>query len=98
MQFLTLEDLHGTFEVTIFPRDYERLGSLIGMSRILRVTGRVSNRAGVFPSLRATSNRWLSDSITVVPPGGPARAGRAGSRKGVLPLKEQERPVQGGRR
>jgi len=46
MQFLTLEDLSGTFEATIFPREYERLGALIGMSRILRVTGLVSNRAG----------------------------------------------------
>jgi len=46
MQFLTLEDLTGTFEATIFPREYERLGRLIGMSRILRVTGLVSDRAG----------------------------------------------------
>ena len=46
MQFLTLEDLTGTFEATIFPREYERLGALIGMSRILRVTGLVSDHAG----------------------------------------------------
>jgi DNA-directed DNA polymerase III PolC len=46
MQFLTLEDLVGTFEATIFPREYERLGALVGMSRILRVTGKVSDRAG----------------------------------------------------
>jgi DNA polymerase-3 subunit alpha len=46
MQFLTLEDLTGTFEATIFPREYERLGALVGLSRILRVTGRVSDRAG----------------------------------------------------
>ena len=46
MEFLTLEDLTGTFEATLFPREYERLGALIGMSRILRVTGLVSDRAG----------------------------------------------------
>ncbi|MBU1670551.1 MAG: DNA polymerase III subunit alpha [Actinobacteria bacterium] len=46
MQFLTCEDLTGTFEATIFPREYERLGALVGTSRILRVTGRVSDRAG----------------------------------------------------
>ena len=46
MQFLTFEDLSGTFEATIFPREYERLGPAIGMSRILRVTGKVSDRAG----------------------------------------------------
>jgi DNA polymerase III alpha subunit len=46
MQFLTLEDLSGTFEATIFPKEYERLGALVDVSRILRVTGRVSDRAG----------------------------------------------------
>ncbi|MHB8896061.1 MAG: DNA polymerase III subunit alpha [Candidatus Geothermincolia bacterium] len=46
MEFLTLEDLSGTFEATIFPKEYERLGALIGLSRILRVTGKVSDRAG----------------------------------------------------
>lgn len=46
MQFLTLEDLVGTFEATVFPNQYERLGPLIGASRILRVTGKVSDRAG----------------------------------------------------
>jgi DNA polymerase-3 subunit alpha len=46
MQFLTLEDLDGTFEATIFPREFERLGAIPGMSRILRVTGKVSDRAG----------------------------------------------------
>ncbi len=46
MQFLTLEDPVGTFEATIFPRDYQRLGSAVGASRILRVTGHVSDRAG----------------------------------------------------
>lgn len=46
MQFLTLEDPRGTFEVTVFPREYQRLGAVPGASRILRVTGRVSNRGG----------------------------------------------------
>jgi len=46
MQFLTLEDLSGTFEVTIFPRDYQRLGARVGQSRVFRVTGRVGDRTG----------------------------------------------------
>ena len=46
MQFLTLEDLAGTFEVTIFPRDYQRLGARVGQSRAFRVTGRVGDRTG----------------------------------------------------
>jgi DNA polymerase-3 subunit alpha len=46
MQFLTLEDPSGTFEATIFPRDYQRLGASVRASRILRVTGQVSDRAG----------------------------------------------------
>jgi len=46
MQFLTFEDLSGTFEVTIFPRDYQRLGAMVGRSRVHRVTGKVSDRTG----------------------------------------------------
>jgi DNA polymerase III alpha subunit len=46
MQFLTLEDPFGTFEATIFPADYERLGSAVRVSRILRVTGEVTDRSG----------------------------------------------------
>ena len=46
MQFLTLEDLAGTFEVTIFPRDYRRLGAVIGRSRAFKVTGLVGDRTG----------------------------------------------------
>ncbi|MBN1289671.1 MAG: DNA polymerase III subunit alpha, partial [Actinobacteria bacterium] len=46
MQFLTLEDLAGTFEATIFPGNYRRLGMVIGKSRAFRVTGLVSDRTG----------------------------------------------------
>jgi len=46
MQFLTLEDLSGTFEATIFPGEFERLNPLVGASRVLRVTGKVSDRGG----------------------------------------------------
>ena len=46
MQFLTFEDLAGTFEATVFPRDYQRLGALVGLSRVHRVTGTVSDRTG----------------------------------------------------
>jgi len=53
MQFLTLEDPSGTFEATIFPKDYQRLGAVVGVSRILRITGQVGNHAGSV-SLTAT--------------------------------------------
>jgi DNA-directed DNA polymerase III PolC len=53
MQFLTLEDPFGTFEATIFPADYERLGAAVRVSRILRVTGEVGDRVGSV-SLTAT--------------------------------------------
>jgi DNA polymerase III subunit alpha len=53
MQFLTLEDPAGTFEATVFPSDYQRLGAAVGVSRILRVTGQVESRAGGV-SLNAT--------------------------------------------
>jgi DNA polymerase III subunit alpha len=53
MQFLTLEDPVGTFEATVFPSDYRRLGAAIGVSRILRVTGQVDSRAGAV-TLNAT--------------------------------------------
>jgi DNA-directed DNA polymerase III PolC len=46
MQFLTLEDLSGTFEVIVFPDAYQRLGALINGARVLRVTGKVKDRAG----------------------------------------------------
>ncbi len=40
MQFITLEDTAGTFEATVFPRDYRRLGRAAAASRALLVTGR----------------------------------------------------------
>jgi DNA-directed DNA polymerase III PolC len=46
MQFLTLEDLSGTFEVIIFPGKYRELDSLVGASRAMKVTGIVTDRAG----------------------------------------------------
>jgi DNA polymerase-3 subunit alpha len=58
MQFLTLEDPSGTFEATIFPKDYRRLGASVGVSRILRVTGRVGKRAGSV-SINATDIEGL---------------------------------------
>lgn len=46
MQFITLEDPWGIFEVTLFPRDYERLGAAAGSCRVLKVTGKVDDRTG----------------------------------------------------
>ncbi len=42
MAFLTLEDLLGTVEVIVFPRDYERFRSLIAEDAKVLVKGRVS--------------------------------------------------------
>lgn len=74
MQFLTLEDPAGTFEATIFPADYERLGAAVRASRILRVTGEVTDRGGGI-SLTATgieplgpeSGTWPAQDATARP-------------------------------
>ncbi len=42
MAFLTIEDLYGTVEVIVFPKDYERYGSLMEDDAKVFVTGRVS--------------------------------------------------------
>ena len=63
MQFLALEDPSGTFEATVFPKDYRRLGAAVGVSRILRVTGRVGKRAGSV-SLNATDIEGLGPGST----------------------------------
>jgi len=52
MQFLTMEDEEGTFEVVIFPGDFERLASRLTTSRIYRVSGKVTNHTGA-PAITA---------------------------------------------
>lgn len=42
MAFLTLEDLLGTVEVVVFPRDYEKNRSLLNTDEKVFITGRVS--------------------------------------------------------
>ncbi len=46
MQFLTLEDLHGTYEAILFPDDYQRLGLSAARSRALIIKGAVREHAG----------------------------------------------------
>jgi len=41
MMFVTLEDQRGLYEAVLFPEAYERYGSLVFETRLLRVTGRV---------------------------------------------------------
>ncbi|HJY86642.1 MAG TPA: DNA polymerase III subunit alpha [Candidatus Acidoferrales bacterium] len=41
MMFVTLEDQRGLYEVVLFPETYERCGSVVFQTRLLRVTGRV---------------------------------------------------------
>ncbi|MCD7981620.1 MAG: DNA polymerase III subunit alpha [Clostridiales bacterium] len=42
MAFLTIEDLYGTVEVIVFPRDYERYGRLIEQDAKVFVSGRIT--------------------------------------------------------
>ncbi len=42
MEFLTLEDLVGTVEVVVFPRDYEKYGSLLQEDAKVFIEGRVN--------------------------------------------------------
>ncbi len=42
MAFLTIEDLYGTVEVIVFPRDYERYSSLMEADAKVFIRGRVS--------------------------------------------------------
>lgn len=44
MAFVTLEDLQGTVELVIFPKDWGRWASLVAVDRILFVEGRVDSR------------------------------------------------------
>jgi DNA-directed DNA polymerase III PolC len=47
MEFLSLEDLTGNFEVTLFPRIYSRYATILRGSGPFRVSGRVDNDHGV---------------------------------------------------
>ena len=42
MAFVTLEDLYGTVEIILFPRDYQKYRELLVMDRGLYVKGRAS--------------------------------------------------------
>ena len=42
MAFLTLEDLTGTLEVIVFPKDYEKYQGLLAQDSKIFVQGRVS--------------------------------------------------------
>ncbi len=47
MQFLSMEDLTGTFEVTLFPRVYREYATMLHGHGPFRVTGRVEDEQGV---------------------------------------------------
>ena len=42
MAFITLEDLVGTVEVVVFPRDYEKIGKMLNVDDKVFVSGRIS--------------------------------------------------------
>jgi DNA polymerase-3 subunit alpha len=52
MKFLSLEDLTGTMEITLFPRVYQRYAHLTITKGPYRVRGRVENGQGV-PTINA---------------------------------------------
>lgn len=62
MAFLTLEDLVGTVEVIVFPRDYEKYGSLLEEDGKIFVQGRVSAEDDK-PSKIICEKVWTFDSI-----------------------------------
>jgi len=53
MRFLTLEDRHGLFEVTLFPAAWRRFGASIGDVGGMMVEGRVEGDWGM-PSINAS--------------------------------------------
>ena len=63
MQFLTMEDEHGLFEVVLFPQVYRRYRKLIGTLGPYVVTGRVEGR---YDTVAVTAER-----IDVAGPGFP---------------------------
>lgn len=58
MKFLSMEDLSGTFEVTLFPDAYQRFAPLTVTAGPFRIRGRIENDQGV-PALNATSLELL---------------------------------------
>ena len=50
MAFVTVEDLLGTVEVVVFPRDYEKNREYLEIDNKVFIRGRVSEEAPDFPS------------------------------------------------
>lgn len=61
MAFLTLEDLFGTVEVILFPRDYEKYRSLLSEDAKVLIRGRVSAEEDKAAKLIATEITELSE-------------------------------------
>ncbi len=67
MAFLTLEDLYGTVEVIVFPRDYQKFKDKIEMDRSIYIKGRasVSEESGkliaanIIPMDEITKEVWI---------------------------------------
>jgi len=55
MSFITLEDLHGSLEVIVFPRQMRDSSHLLSLDSIIRVKGKVSRREGENAKLVAES-------------------------------------------
>lgn len=61
MAYITLEDLTGTVEITVFPRDYMRFRQLIYPDNKIFVTGRVSAGADEQPKLLCESIKTFDE-------------------------------------
>jgi len=59
MKFLSMEDLTGTFEVTLFPDTYNKFAPLILTAGPYRLRGRIENDQGV-PALNCSHLELLS--------------------------------------
>ncbi len=83
MAFLTLEDLVGSVEVVVFPRDYEKYGSLLNEDAKIFVKGRVSveeDKDG-----KVICEQIVSFEEAAQAGGGPVFKNRYGGRSGYNP-------------
>ena len=65
MAFITIEDLVGTVEVIVFPRDYEKIGKMLNVDDKVFVSGRISAEEDRASKMILESIREGSDSVII---------------------------------
>ncbi len=63
MEFISLEDLTGTFEATVFPRVYKRYATLLKGPGPYRIIGRVEDEQGVCTLIASGIEKVLQESV-----------------------------------